>query len=42
MKGEIEAAVIHQIIENLKRIEVNEKTLNYIINKLIKEFKIKK
>jgi hypothetical protein len=42
MKGEIEQTAINDMINILKKIDVTEETLNNIIKKLIKEFKIKK
>ena len=40
MKGEIEAAVINEIIELLEKLDINEKKLNNIINKLQNKFKV--
>tara|TARA_R100000329_G_C7474026_1_gene166996 strand:+ start:191 stop:319 length:129 start_codon:yes stop_codon:yes gene_type:complete len=42
MKGEIEQTAINDMLNILKKIDVTEETLNNIIKKLIKEFKIKK
>tara|TARA_R100000152_G_C6781941_1_gene217696 strand:+ start:6272 stop:6400 length:129 start_codon:yes stop_codon:yes gene_type:complete len=42
MKGEIEQTAINDIINILKKIDVTEKTLNRIIQKLVNEFKLKK
>jgi len=42
MKGEIEQTAVNDIINILKKIDVTEKTLNRIIQKLINEFKLKK
>ena len=42
MKGEIEQTAINDIINILKKIDVTDKTLNKIIQKLVNEFKLKK
>jgi len=42
MKGEIEQTAVNDIINILKKIDVTEKTLNRIIQKLVNEFKLKK
>ena len=42
MKGEIEQTAINDIINILKKIDVTDKTLNRIIQKLVNEFKLKK
>ncbi|QDP51089.1 MAG: hypothetical protein Unbinned3907contig1000_32 [Prokaryotic dsDNA virus sp.] len=38
MKGEIEATVINEIIELLKKIDVDKEKLDRIYNRLIQEF----
>tara|TARA_R100000773_G_scaffold43491_1_gene42071 strand:+ start:792 stop:920 length:129 start_codon:yes stop_codon:yes gene_type:complete len=42
MKGEIEQTVINEIVDLLKKIDVDDKTLNRIIQKLVNKFKLKK
>ena len=42
MKGEIEQTAVNDIINILKKIDVTEKTLNRIIQKLVNQFKLKK
>tara|TARA_Y100001938_G_C8018076_1_gene393686 strand:+ start:782 stop:910 length:129 start_codon:yes stop_codon:yes gene_type:complete len=42
MKGEIEQTAVNDIINILKKIDVTDKTLNRIIQKLVNEFKLKK
>jgi len=42
VKGEIEQTAVNDIINILKKIDVTEKTLNRIIQKLVNEFKLKK
>ena len=41
MKGEIEANVIDNIIQDLRRLNTKEKTIKKITKKLVKEFKLK-
>tara|TARA_R100000329_G_scaffold141963_1_gene125093 strand:- start:664 stop:792 length:129 start_codon:yes stop_codon:yes gene_type:complete len=42
MKGEIEETAVNDIINIFKKIDVTDKTLNKIIQKLVNEFKLKK
>ena len=42
MKGEIEQTAINDIINILKKIDVTDKTLNKIIQKLVNQYKLKK
>lgn len=40
MKKEIEAAVVSDIVQNLKKLDVKKKTIHKITKKLNKEFKL--
>ena len=42
MKGEIEAAVVNEVIDLLSKLNVDQKTMDKIINKLVNKFKLKK
>tara|TARA_R110000824_G_scaffold244397_6_gene433183 strand:+ start:82 stop:282 length:201 start_codon:yes stop_codon:yes gene_type:complete len=40
MKGEIKADVVHETIKNLRRIEVNGETMQYIIENVGMEYQM--
>ena len=40
MKGEIKADVVHETIKNLRRVEVDGETMQYIIEKVGMEYQM--